>query len=533
MIYNDDYLRYRLLKDTLLFTRYFFKKQYNRKFVVGEHHRLIAEKLQKVLSGEITRLIINMPPRYGKTELAVKNFIAQGFALNPKAQFIHTSGSDSLALDNSEYIRDLIKSDAYQRLFPFKIKHDSDSKKKWYTETGGGIYATSAGGQVTGFGAGLVDEEENEIEKLMTQLAFMQEFGGAIVVDDAIKPEDAHSKIKRDSVNRRFETTIRTRTNSRKTPIVIVMHRLHEDDLTGYLLKVEPGEWDILSLSAIKEDGTALWPFKQTVDELYHIQKVNNFVFSTQYQQTTENIRSGGEFYKNFDINIHVKKIIYDPETTIGVCVDNNVYPYIAISIWQIKDYREEGGKCFVKQIHEISAEDPNNTTGKAAQLFVDYLKDLDYENVVQVYADQTTEARNTIDDDKKSFLDKFCEVIRKEYIIHKRIQSKNPPVALSGEFVDSILGAEYDNIVIEIDESCQESIKDYNTTKADAEGKILKKRITNSQTGISYEENGHYSDLIRYKLFVDFKESFRNFAKGDLIGNNYVIGKQLTNRRF
>jgi hypothetical protein len=190
------------------------------------------------------------------------------------------------------------------------------------------------------------------------------------------------------------------------------------------------------------------------------------------------------------------------------------------------------GGNCYQSQIHEISASDPDNTASSAASLVVKYLKKLDYEDVVYIYADQTTEAKNTIDENKKSFLDKFCEVIRKEYIIYKRIQTKNPPVALSGEFVDAIFVG-FDNIYIEIDNTCSESIKDYNTVKADAEGKILKKRITDSQTGISYEESGHYSDLIRYKLCVDFKESFSKFAKGELQGESYTLGKQLTDRSF
>src|SRR5690606_4043078 len=78
------------------YTKYFFQKQYGRSFVVGEHHVKIAKALDDVLMGRITRLIINIAPRYGKTELAVKNFISAGLSINPAAKFIHLSYSDDL-----------------------------------------------------------------------------------------------------------------------------------------------------------------------------------------------------------------------------------------------------------------------------------------------------------------------------------------------------------------------------------------------------------------------------------------------------
>src|ERR1700736_6764073 len=131
--------KYKTLESSLFFTRYFFNKRFNRKFVIGEHHRLICEALDKVFRGELTRLIINIAPRYGKSEVAVKNFIANGLAFNPAAKFIHLSYSDDLALDNSEEVRDIISHDFYQELFPgVRVKKNSDAKKKWYTTAGGG-----------------------------------------------------------------------------------------------------------------------------------------------------------------------------------------------------------------------------------------------------------------------------------------------------------------------------------------------------------------------------------------------------------
>ena len=264
------------------FTRYFFKKRCQRKFIVNSHHEKIWNKLQDVIDGKTKRLIINIAPRYGKTELAVKSFIAYCLSQNPSARFIHLSYSDDLALDNSEEIKDLVTSSEFQELFPIKIKADSKAKKKWYTEEGGGVYATATGGQVTGFGAGKVD---NEDEDLTEWLNLAEGFGGAIIIDDPIKPEDGESETKRERINERFDSTIRNRVNSRNTPIIVIMQRVHPNDLTGYLKDIEPDEWDILSLPCNQEDGAALWDFKHTVEELKKMRDINPVVFDRQYDQ--------------------------------------------------------------------------------------------------------------------------------------------------------------------------------------------------------------------------------------------------------
>lgn len=284
---NDGaaYLRAFCLSGSLNFIRYFFRQKSGRDFVVNTHHRMICAALDRVFSGEVRKLIINIAPRYGKTELAVKGFISMGLALNPSSRFIHLSYSDDLAHDNSEEIRDTVRSDTYRTLFPYvQIRRDSDSKKKWLTTAGGGVYATATGGQVTGFGAGAVDDWEDGLAKSPSG-----RFSGAVVIDDPIKPEDALSALKRDRVNQRFETTIRNRVNSRNTPIVIIMQRLHENDLCGYLMKIEPGQWEVLSIPCLLpgEGGEeALWPFKHTVPELHAIRDANPYVFATQYMQT-------------------------------------------------------------------------------------------------------------------------------------------------------------------------------------------------------------------------------------------------------
>jgi predicted phage terminase large subunit-like protein len=285
--------------DLLFFTRYFFKKNFKKKFVVNDHHKIICDALEKVYTGDIKKLIINIAPRYGKTELAVKNFIAKGFAINPASKFLHVSYSQELAVANSEEIRDsYILNPEYQALYEPRLKPSSTQKKKWSTTQGGTLYATATGGQVTGFGAGAIDEYEHDDENEEEEDQFFNgfnsleqkiKFSGAIIIDDPIKPEDADHKNQREKVNNRYESTLKNRVNSVNTPIIVIMQRLHEDDLCGHLMKTEPGEWTVISLPCIQEDEKgeqrALWEFKHDLSHLLKEQKRNPTVFGRQYMQ--------------------------------------------------------------------------------------------------------------------------------------------------------------------------------------------------------------------------------------------------------
>ena len=306
MTYSDEELKYlkvakvKCLKDFLFFTRYFFKQKEKRKYIVASHHEKIAKILELVLQGKLTNVIINIAPRYGKTELSVLNFIAHALGINPKARFIHLSFSDALALKNSEFAKDIIKNEHYRFFFPeVNIRQRTDSKKKWYTTQGGGVYAVSTAGQVTGFGAGNVDEEdfETEIDSFVSKIDEKSNFGGALIIDDPIKPEDAISDIKRERINERWDSTIKNRVNSRNTAKIIIGQRTHPRDLCGYVMETDgftddlevalqnKNIWFRLSIPVINDDGTALWEFKHTIEELYAMNESNSIVFQTQYLQ--------------------------------------------------------------------------------------------------------------------------------------------------------------------------------------------------------------------------------------------------------
>lgn len=303
---NDELLRRAhrklMLSSIRHYTAELFEQQYKQKFIFGEHHLKICNALDKVVRGECNKLIINISPRYGKTELAVKMFISYGLAINPRARFIHLSYSSALAVDNSMCVKGIVANEYYQYVFDTRIARGLNTKARWNTSVGGGLYATSTLGQITGFGAGITDKEEEEEMDEFTAEFNPNQFNGAIVIDDPIKPEDALSDNMREAVNRRFETTIRNRVNSRKTPIIIIMQRLHEHDLCGYLQEIEPDDWTVLSMPCLTVDENgkehALWEFKHTVEELHKIEAANAFVFETQYQQNPTPIE--GLMYREF-----------------------------------------------------------------------------------------------------------------------------------------------------------------------------------------------------------------------------------------
>jgi predicted phage terminase large subunit-like protein len=212
-------------------------------------------------------------------------FIAYGLAINPASKFIHLSYSDDLALDNSSQTKEYIESDSFQSLWQMQLKKDAQGKKKWFNAEGGGVYATASGGAITGFGAGITDS---------------QIFSGAIIIDDPLKPDDAHSETKRKAVNERYNGTIRSRVNDRNTPIIVIMQRLHEYDLSGFLLAGGSGEeWEHLCLPALDKDNIPLWEQKHTFKELEQIRQANRYNFAGQYMQIPAP-EEGGEWKKDW-----------------------------------------------------------------------------------------------------------------------------------------------------------------------------------------------------------------------------------------
>lgn len=255
--------------DLYFFSRWLFQCKRGYRWLHSPHHQQICNALERVYFGENNRLIINIPPRYSKTELAVVNFIAWSIGRNPDSEFIHASYSSTLATKNSVQIRDIVQHEAYRDIFP-NVALSEEAKSHWKTTQGGVMYAAGAGGTITGFGAG----------------KYRDGFGGAIIIDDPHKADEARSGTMRQNVIDWFQNTIESRTNTPETPIIVIMQRLHEEDLAGWLLNGGNGEqWEHLCLPAIQADGTALWEAKHTLDKLRQMEQAAPYMFAGQYMQ--------------------------------------------------------------------------------------------------------------------------------------------------------------------------------------------------------------------------------------------------------
>ncbi len=338
-LYLKELAKLRCEEEHLFFTRYFFKQRQGIKFRVNWHHQLISDTIEDVITGKIKNVIITVSPGSSKTEIVVINLIARGLARNPRARFLHLSGSDSLASLNSATARDIITSDEYQQFWPLKIADDSKSKKRWNVlvndQPAGGVYATSLGGQVTGFRAGHMTEG----------------FQGAIIIDDPIKPEDAFSRSKLDAANRKLITTVKSRKANPATPIVIVMQRIAESDPVGFVEGGNlDGDWAHVKIPALIDDAYvkaldpkyqklvtsaerddkgrfSYWPYKEPLEQLLAMERgdgadqsgarISRHVFTSQYQQNPVALGGNiikGEYFTRYTVlpKIKYRKIFAD-----------------------------------------------------------------------------------------------------------------------------------------------------------------------------------------------------------------------------
>ena len=288
-------LRYLLSTDLLAFTRFFFRQREGHKLIIGQHHRVVAETLQKVIDGEIDRLIINVPPGYTKTEMAVISLMGYGLATHKQSRFLHLSYSDSLAMGNSATTKRLMQSEMFQLLFPMKLLDDAKSKKKWWNDSNGGCYATATGGQVTGFRAGFMIPDA---------------FSGMLIIDDPLKPIDARSTLKRNQINDDYNNTVKSRLALETIPVVLIMQRLHDTDLAGYLLRGGSGEkWYHLNLPVLIDNSKSypkkythgisidhglpdgpLWDAKHNLKQIETLKVSHPYTYASQYDQNPKPI---------------------------------------------------------------------------------------------------------------------------------------------------------------------------------------------------------------------------------------------------
>lgn len=284
MSINQEALREVLLQSFIHYLRWSFKQKYNSKIILTQSHIKICKALISVYTRDIENLVINMPPRSGKTEI-VNTFIEWTLTCHPASKYIMTSYSDTLVSNSSQQIRDMFNSQEHKEMFSIETKKDTQSKKLWKTAQGGGVYAVSSFGQITGHGAGLKQ---------------LEGWGGCIVIDDPLKPDDANSLLKLGKIKDWYETTLSNRKNNPNVPIIVIMQRLHTEDIVGCIERNEFKDlhkWTFLKVEALDEDNQiSFWEDFYPVQNLLTMKESNKAYFYAQFQQ--EPIIKGGNRIK-------------------------------------------------------------------------------------------------------------------------------------------------------------------------------------------------------------------------------------------
>jgi predicted phage terminase large subunit-like protein len=257
------------------------------------HHKLIAEALERVERGECKRLMIFMPPRHGKSELASRRFPAWFLGRNPDRSIIAASYNSELATDFGREVRDILASRLFANAFDVRLADNSQAAGRWHTSGRGGYVAAGVGTAVTGRGAHV------------------------LLIDDPFKDRvEADSEVTREKVWRWYTSTAYTRLEGDvaasvledddiwldflheieageaepfEGAIVLIMTRWNEDDLGGRLIAAQStggDQWEMLDLPALNDAGEALWPEKFSAERLNRIKAaIGARDWSALYQQ--------------------------------------------------------------------------------------------------------------------------------------------------------------------------------------------------------------------------------------------------------
>lgn len=241
------------------------------------HHKVLADALERVENGTLKRLIVNMPPRHGKSELVSVNFPAWCMGRNKDRSIMAASYGAALAQDFGRKVRNIMDGVEYKALFNTRLAEDSQAKDSWATNGRGEYNAVGVGGSLTGKGAGI------------------------LIIDDPVKSrEEADSETIPEKIWEWYKGTALTRL----TPdgaVVIVMTRWRDNDLVGRILEEQKqfglNDWEIITLPAIAEEadeyreiGDPLWGDHYTLQGLQETKlAIGSYEFASQYQQNPVN----------------------------------------------------------------------------------------------------------------------------------------------------------------------------------------------------------------------------------------------------
>lgn len=298
-------------KDFLSYMLVIFYIINNSKFLLKDFHRGVIRKLQDIVEckNDKRNLALCLPVGSGKS-LIIEYFITWCFARSINNTFCYTSNSDRLINKLSKECKDIIENEYWQLLFNHPLKKDDRQKVNFSFEGAKnrtGLTAGTTGGAITGLDAGNPNIEG---------------FSGALIIDDPLDAGNVRYEKARQEVVNFYDEKLATRRRTPTTPTILIMQRLHLDDLVGWIEKNEADLWNICKVKALDDKGKSFWEERYPSKELKHIQLTNAFKFQSQYQQ--EPIALGGsvikgEWFGYYSVNVKYdyKKIVIAADTAI------------------------------------------------------------------------------------------------------------------------------------------------------------------------------------------------------------------------
>lgn len=334
-----------LLSDLILFTQTFYKLRYNRDFVLGNpigrenHYSIIAKALYRLYYKQTFNMILNCPPRMGKTTMLI-NFVAWSLANYPDCNFLYVSYSYDLACLATAEIKSIIETPYYRNMFDVRLKSDSKAKDSFMTTAGGSVVAVGTGGSITGRAAGIFNCDR---------------FGGILIADDLHKAAEASSQTIRESVKNWWSNTLQSRRNdAERTGICLIGQRVHEDDIVGHLSQ-QKDRWEIIKLPAIDAAGNSICPQLMTVEELKSLRDLEPFTFEAQYQQEPTGESASLFKVENFPILEKAPNIIATFITVDTAETDKTYNDATVFSLWGIYRLENFGVATEMYAIHWIN----------------------------------------------------------------------------------------------------------------------------------------------------------------------------------
>ena len=494
-----------------------------QRWVAAPHLKLLSQWIVDAVSGRRPRIIINMPPRHGKSEL-ISKWTPVWFLDNyPHLNVINCGYGNDFAREWGRKTKDLVTQ--YRGVLRFSLHQDSRASDRWNTKQGGGMKTAGIGGGITGRGAHLM------------------------IIDDPIKDDqEANSLLERDRIWNWWRGTARTRLEP-DAAVILCMTRWHDDDLVGRLLKEAEASaaraakfgpcsrkdpdcpcegcaarreakdlhWDVLNLPALAEDadvlervkGEALWPARYPKQALMALMaSVGPDNWAAQFMGHPANLVSTGNVYKSFSKPLNVRPVAFDPRRPLVWSLDFNVDPMCST----ICQWHEETTpftmltnqkKQTISVLQEIAL--PNSSTQEACEEFITrteaYRRLMGNRPLhVRLYGDRSGQSRKTVGDSDYVAIKDFFK-LHPEYHVVMHLSKANPAVKDRVNAVNAMLCNALGEVRTYIDPGCVELIKDFAQVgwKRDSSGN------TTGQIDKSDMSRTHVSDAYGYFVCKEF----------------------------